>query len=786
MRHMRAHHDSTRTGSILRSVKTCLLRIWLLAFCFFTPQHALLAQTPADLTVVLRSANGSSQFEVGEKIPLEVDFSSTSPSKYLGPCAMFFTSHFGFPQCRFFNGWKFLIEPEDGWVDLDKEFPSAGVYSGPTIEIKTPDLTNFVTSAPFELTAFFRFDRPGRYTVTVTTKVGLDNATNHYQTGVPGEKPGDTIAVAPQFTFEIVPATLARKERVVREGIAAFTAPMPPRTNPPSAAFQQAEEARNALCQLGTPEAAKALITLMAAGIYVDWRCVDHTSSPKEALAELHCQMLLPDAEVSETFFSTLTFLDQREETKTPQTTIDNGPYVARERDALFASLSRKNNKARLVSLATVLSHPPYSAPNPQQFGYPVPFPDPIIRAAAANFDSLPEQTQRSLLNDGWDSVRSPLMLDTIRDLAQKGNSEALLRWYELDRPGAEAFATGEVVRPVPRFSSHALLLPETSLPEPAQQQLAANFVKLQRWEDLSRAASLLHRYATAAVLPVVLPFVDANLESWPCSVSAPAAAYLLKVAPGQAASRVVRAIVPPGRNTCPDGPILTAIGKLQASPVLDNIAAAQVRGDTPAAQDALEEIRRVGSAGMKPLVWQGLVARKAVDAAEKTSAEANAAEIRRQQTGQPSLSDYIRAFTSAHGWIVTPADAAALTQLLGKDAVANVACTFACGASVSVGPGSQVFTISAFRSPRTNPFSDADDFLRDDGRLTFAINQYACRDLQSLEQKLLQLPSGSEFHFGWGFDERSADTVLAIASFLRAHGYRVKDAHNWSFLPSA
>jgi hypothetical protein len=67
-----------------------------------------------DLKMVLRPASGSNRFRAGEEIRLQLEFSSGAPGKYLAPCAMFYTSHFGFPHCRFFNRWSIEISPVEG------------------------------------------------------------------------------------------------------------------------------------------------------------------------------------------------------------------------------------------------------------------------------------------------------------------------------------------------------------------------------------------------------------------------------------------------------------------------------------------------------------------------------------------------------------------------------------------------------------------------------------------------------------------------------------------------
>jgi len=117
------------------------------------------AQEPADLKVELRSATGSNRFQLGEVIPLEVFVSSSAPNRYLEPCKMFWESCFGYPQCRFVTHWSFDVIPNTGWTDIG--WHGCGAMSGPTIDVKSSDLTAEPKKYSYTLTNRFRFDAPG-------------------------------------------------------------------------------------------------------------------------------------------------------------------------------------------------------------------------------------------------------------------------------------------------------------------------------------------------------------------------------------------------------------------------------------------------------------------------------------------------------------------------------------------------------------------------------------------------------------------------------------------------
>jgi hypothetical protein len=67
--------------------------------------------------------------------------------------------------------------------------------------------------------------------------------------------------------------------------------------------------------------------------------------------------------------------------------------------------------------------------------------------------------------------------------------------------------------------------------------------------------------------------------------------------------------------------------------------------------------------------------------------------------------------------------------------------------------------------------------------RLHYTINQYGCNTMKDLKQKILQFPVGSTFDFAWDFTAADRDEILEIGTFLRSHGYRVGNTHEWTFL---
>ena len=159
-------------------VRACLtaLTVVTTAFCGPLSAQARRAQEPVDLRVELRSATGSTRFQLDDVIPLEILISSSNRNRYLEPCEMFRQSCFGFPKCRFQTQWSFHVYPEAGWHD--KGLPSCGTVGGPSYEVQSLDLTPEAKRFSYVLTDRFRFDTPGKYTVRFLLTVGLDDESN--------------------------------------------------------------------------------------------------------------------------------------------------------------------------------------------------------------------------------------------------------------------------------------------------------------------------------------------------------------------------------------------------------------------------------------------------------------------------------------------------------------------------------------------------------------------------------------------------------------------------------
>jgi hypothetical protein len=736
------------------------------------------AQEPTDLKVELRSANGSNRFQLGEVIPLEVFISSSTPNRYLEPCKMFWESCFGYPQCRFVTHLSFDVIPNAGWTDIG--WHGCGAMSGATIDVNSSDLTMEPKKYPYTLTNRFRFDAPGKYTVRLSITVGLDDETNQIRKSLNSTVKPNSVSKAAELVLEITPAGDKWKGTVIEQGVTAWTTKPPAYTNPPSPEYSHYQQEKEALCNLGTPEAAVALVGLLSQGIDVT-HCLNINSNKDAAQTEMSRLLVDPNVGVRPVFFAAYAKLLSRGEEKPGPRSVVPPKVVNDVRDMLFASLPKKNPEAMIPSLETVLRNPMLGYWVIQGSSYDLhdPFSKEVITMAAVNFDRLSEQAQAALLDTDWDHLRSQLMLPIVHRKAEAGNGQALLRWLELEPAAATAFMRQEVVRPTPRFSSLYLRLPDESFPENEQQLVAANFVMLSAPEELIREATLLHRYTTRATLPTVLPFIDQHLTQWPCNVQIPVLAYLLKVSPDEARPRVeqvLKKLSPP--YYCPRGEFFPSLGFMEASSVLDVLAAKQVEDGTLHAADAAAYLGRFGGAAMKPVVWEQL------SRWHKKYVESGAKQRMATPPSKPDDwqlynmdSRLLEAYTRAQGWTLSPEDVLNLGNLIGDEETAGLACTFSCGSQESVGPTPGNYYIYGKVNDPVFPVEARIDYLMAMEPYRYGVNQYRCADLKSLEQKLLQFPAGSTFSVahtgslldGWG-------DWTDISGFLKSHGYSLRN----------
>jgi hypothetical protein len=726
---------------------------------FSSTAQAVLPAQPRDVRLQVETAGGATRFRIGEVIPLRLSFTSTAAKKYRINLATY-------DRSGRMNYEDFLLEPEAGWSDPLKAYFLGGAFM-------MGGLTgfDFLSGKPkvisLELNEWVRFDRPGEYVMRVATRrVGLAS----------GDRPfGESVNElrSNELRLTIIPAERAWQQATLKKAVATLDrTPHGGGVNPSEALEAEVRTALKTLRYLGTADAARELARRMRGeDSHTDFECMfGLVGSPfrEVGLAEMRRLLADPEHPVSSGFLYALTVLMRGGIDTTPQARMDedrrNRESIQRE---LLEVVSQKRGKALAFTLNTVLEVGGDAAGNPQN-------PDGRLAArVAAVFDQLPAEKQMGILEYRWDSVKGPEFLPVLRKYALRYqefkvpnevnaynslhvSGAALRRWYELKPDEARPFVIREMTRTRPRYGAGVLgILPEETLPE-VEQALAEHFAAEPESYAAENLASLLQRYATAAVLPQVLPVVDEHVGKWACAVQAPALAYLLRVDPAAARPRLEAAIAArgDGYSAC-NHSLLMEVGALRPDPFLEELAVRSLEDEDPqVAGSAAAFLGRYGTAAAEEPLW----ARLTRWSEKWRGREGDFRDVSGDEEArlwQRNLgTNLVQALANGKSWL---ADAEKLNRLR----------------QLAVGRDMQQQLDSMLsnwdKGPR--PIS----FYRHRDQLHFRLLQYEADSLKGLEEKLAQFPPGSEFIFVGGSPPEDGEQVFKeLTEFLTRRGMKL------------
>ena len=293
----------------------------------------------------------------------------------------------------------------------------------------------------------------------------------------------------------------------------------------------------------------------------------------------------------------------------------------------------------------------------------------------------------------------------------------------------------------------------------------------------MARAASLLHRYATKAMLPTLLALLDERWTAWERPVRVPVLAYLLKVSPEEGERRVRMALAEAGPSNYLLQSLFTDLGVLQPGPVLERLALETIgQGPGIAAADAARYLQRYGRAEGKPLVreewrkWNRLYVESGAQQRYKTGTAT------RQDYALASLAQALKdAFVSAQAWVLSRKDLEDVKAIVGTEMAKELGCGFNCAESISVPDSPRQYII--YGGTNTQRREDSMDYLNAVERLGFSVNQYKCGSMDELKRKLLQFPAVATFYLATDPATVHREAATEIAQFLRRNGYQVQNA---------
>jgi hypothetical protein len=712
--------------SRLWALGVALVAAWLLSVCWkmsFSQGRPEAGKVEADPGVQLHLSTSSTQLRCGEVIPLELTFTSTTPNRYQINMAQY-------DRSGRMNYEQFLLDPKEGTSDpLQLYFNSAwGFIGGGLTGFKF--LSTSPTTIQLDLNEWVRFDQPGTYRLGVISRRVNDTRASDNGYGGSAELTSNIIVLritSPDPAWQHA-QLIEIREKLERGGGSGGDV----RNDLKQAALK-------ALRYLGSEEAARELAQrLRGEDNHADWECMfgligsPHRDAGLEEMNKLLEDPLFP---ISDLFLTTMSILPLRsgEDAESLRKQRDDNLKELRRR--LINALSGKRGKALAATLDTAMSGAdPKMSPELRSE---------LVSQLIETFSALPGDKQAAWLQYRWQEVKDPKWLPLLRatalhyeDFAQpremhayqslQVTAAALRDWYELDPEGARDSVIAEITRPKPRYNANTLgLLPDKSLPE-AEQAIAGHFVAADSLEIEGNLASLLFRYADAAVLPEVLGKVESLVGKWACEPQDKALAYVLKADPETARPLIERAIAArgPDSNACRHM-IFTDIGALQNGPVLEELAGRSLSDPDPeVANNAVNYLGKYGSADAEQPLWNRYEARS-------REWSGRAAELRFVPAGEnPHVWDanlgqsLARALASGTAWL---SDESKLRRIQALGVGANI----------------QQETEQALQAWLKRPFNITYDATSPP---SFTLAQYNQLSLDSLKKKLAQFPKGTKF----------------------------------------
>jgi hypothetical protein len=558
------------------------------------------------------------------------------------------------------------------------------------------------------------------------------------------------------------------QKQVVSEAVKNLDKPSPPDPQQMEQYAAARRQAVETLRFLGTADAAREMAKRMR-GENTDGLDYIYSlgliSTPDRAAARSALQEALadPDHPIARTFLYTLRMVNS--EPGASNANWREGQQRALE--ALIAALNTKRGKALSVSLSTAVNEAWSLTALPKETT------DKLVNQLVSMFDQLPLQEQNSLLNNRWDKIGSAAMLPILKRYAQaykdfaemresnaydmrQLSATALTRWYELDPIGARPAIINEISRPRPRFDARVLgILPDETLPE-VDFTLAENFAARDDLDGSSHLASLIARYATAAILPQIVEKLDPQIGKWACAVQDPILGYLLRVNPAIARPRIERAIATRGAEftACNHG-LFQTVAEIHYDPLLEEIGIQSLDDPDPeVALTAATMLGKFGSPAAEAALWQRYTTWNGKWAGRESQMVAMLADPINENAFQLSLGQNLaQALATGKSWL---SDKNKLQRLLQMTKVRRIQQNLESYLKIWE---YEALMITVFNSSRKGFHAN--------------LAQYEFHSMHALKEKIALFPSETKFMLSTVTPDPTAEdqSLVELRSFLTGKG---------------
>ncbi|MGA2144201.1 MAG: hypothetical protein ABSH49_04480 [Bryobacteraceae bacterium] len=733
----------------------------------FDSRHARdLAGNPADLYFQLDTASGQHSFQIGERIPLTLAFSSDSIEKYKLNGATY-------DRSGRLPTEEFVLDREDV-TDPYQDYFGAGVLGWLAGGLRGyPVLGPKPHEIELNLNDWFRFDRPGRYRFYLKSH----RLTRERAPGEAGKGLVEFAAVSNIVGIEILPGNPGWEAAKLSEIRAILDSPEREAPAPGhQLATRDAIESRmtwekrvslalNELRCLETPDAVRlALEEARKTGKSPDTLLLVGARDHGQMIASFDAYLADPHVGISEwdiqlrALFALLEknapkplpmFLWQMPDGSDWQKVraaaeARQKPFeeiVRNEAVQLIPIIAAKDAEASKISSQAIAAVAPEAA---RAAGLVPPYDYGLSREELiAQFPHFPPERQAEILDLKWDLVRGPEMIPALRAVIGKAEPKALSdeatslglwgvgvdvadsalrRLAQLSLPDAARILRSDIASGKPRFAAFAVReLPAQEMPE-ADDALSA----------MLKANSFV-------AMPLVAKFATARLAnqmralkglSGPCLSEEPFVAYFVRAVPGEGAGEggdiLRRAMADREKRGCYRS-LLNRVAEVVWNNTIEAQAIATLDDPDPeAATSAAQVLAAHGGVEAEPLLWKRL---------ERWSAQwrGRSAELAvhpitemapkpESQLG-PALSE---AIASAQSWVLDEPRRKRLLALCIDDR-----CREQWGQEPPHGPIPVEVSSGGGMYPAA-----------------FSVERYIANTLEGLKTKLLQFPAGSTFRW--------------------------------------
>ncbi len=557
------------------------------------------ASSASDVRLALALKDGRNVFQEGEIVPLVLSFTSTTKNRYWADVR-------NYDRSGRLSTEYYCVEPEAP-DPLDSYFRSSGGMGGGLGS--TRELGEAPFTADAELNEWRRLE-PGHYRVYAISYRVWRTPDPNEQT--PYTRVSEVLRSNP-VDLRVTKADPAWQVEQIRSATQTLDGAPPP---------DDAHRAARTLRFLNTEDSTRQLARLFT-GLNqqqpVGWDLMFGLyASPyrKLAIDSMHDQIAAPGHAITAEFLNTLVGLEvsadpacnppsdplaplgfwQRRQVQTQA-------LMKLELPKVVAALPAKAGRTRALTLLGLFS----AGESDQTIVQSI---RPALMAAWAD---LPPDTQRDLIEFGWQSLRGPDMLPILRRMVAEPPSPsqsvralardaALKHIHELDPAEGRALILHDALDPNAQPGLDVIkFLPEKDI-EPV---LRLAVERIGNHDAREMDYELVDRYAGPAALGVVKPAFEAHLGRWACAQQSAMLRYFLRVDSAYGAKQVSASLSSRKATHCYSH-LLQSLGG-QLPKVEQSAIQALDDPDPELVQDAVVALGRWGSADAEAALWARL-----------------------------------------------------------------------------------------------------------------------------------------------------------------------------------